>query len=230
LEFKNIFKWFIHSISSLFCYYLINGPNLGRRICAEINIYLSSNFIFIWAAGYVLRLICIRWEAQIHLLFFLELLFIMNIRSVPRFILVLQSSCSCINTRVISFPWFYGVAGDLNGGFPIGQVRQHRLMTRNLFAVLDWWSERWTTMNAITTYCVLVWFDTDKFYLTNSINLSNNHHNSNLNTYRLDDIMHPNAVIVIIITLRSCWASVPIDNTRYRLVPVPELLESFALL
>jgi hypothetical protein len=137
LEFRNIFKWFIYPMLLIFCYYLTIGLNLGLRICAEINTHLSFNFIFIWAAGYVLRLSCTRWEAQIHLLFFFELRFIMNIRSVPRFIHVLQSSCSCINTRVISPPWFYGVADDLNGGFPIGQVRQHRLMTKNLFMVLD---------------------------------------------------------------------------------------------
>jgi hypothetical protein len=59
-------------------------------------------------------------------------------------------------------------------------------------------------MNAITTYCVLVRFVTDKFHLTNLINLSNNHHNSNLNTHRLNDIMHLDAVIATLIALKSC--------------------------
>jgi hypothetical protein len=59
-------------------------------------------------------------------------------------------------------------------------------------------------MNATTTHCVLVQFGTDKFYSTNLIELSNNYCNSKLNTRRFNEIMYLDAVIVILITLKSC--------------------------
>jgi hypothetical protein len=59
-------------------------------------------------------------------------------------------------------------------------------------------------MNATTTHYVLVQFGTDKFYSMNLNKLSNNYHNSKLNTHRLNEMMHLDAVIAILITLKSC--------------------------
>jgi hypothetical protein len=66
LEFRNIFKPFIYSISLIFCYYLINGSNLGLWICIKIGTHLSFNSVLIWAAGFISRLNHTRCKAQIH--------------------------------------------------------------------------------------------------------------------------------------------------------------------
>jgi hypothetical protein len=108
LEFKNIFKWFIYSILLIFCYYLIIGLYLGLWICAEINTYLSFNYILIWAAGYVLRLRYIRWKAQIRLSPLFKLYLIVNVRYIPRFVYALQCSCLRANTRADVFLWISG--------------------------------------------------------------------------------------------------------------------------
>jgi hypothetical protein len=77
------------------------GLNLGLWIYNEISAYFSFNFISIWAAGCVLRLSCIGWEAQIHLHLYLKQCLILIVRS-------LQDSHARINIRVAAILWLSG--------------------------------------------------------------------------------------------------------------------------
>jgi hypothetical protein len=84
------------------------GFNLGLWIYNEISAYFSFNFISIWAAGCVLRLSCIGWEAQIHFTSLFKTVPYFNRSISPRFTRAHQYPCCCdpLTLRSMETPRF----------------------------------------------------------------------------------------------------------------------------
>jgi hypothetical protein len=89
----------------IFCYYLTIGPNLGLWICTKINTWLYSTLFLFGPLDLFSEIKSYEMRGPDSFIILFKLYFIVNVRSILRFVCALQYSRLGANTRADAFRW-----------------------------------------------------------------------------------------------------------------------------